>query len=481
MAKTVPRRGRGTKRLTKQGKRRPPEKRKAAEALRRGYQGFCPLENIGGVISGGGGFVERKHWTDLDPEEFFEYVKSRRPLVISTEGVTDGPLGVLFGLKGESARWALPGEKGMQAMMESEAARCEVVVERRADSSSFFGQSDDTAREKRSFGQFCNELLMGNELSYLTTQALEDNDGCPKSLAADYVFQLLSGSETLRPKLIGNLIPVQYNMWLGRSSSGSSSGLHHDFHDNIYVLLRGQKEFRLFSPRCLDILAPVGVENGRAKLHSNGLITYVSGLRKDGAPTTAVREWQKTSGQNTCCDSDEEELEQMLNDACFSASEDETPNSKALPDSFCRQSTMSNAQSSISSLLQGRHLTAKLKPGEMLYLPASWFHEVVSYGGDAGGHFALNIWMAPPSGSLEKPYEDDFWEAFFQKLLPDRTARSQSSKDAPEVPKAKKAKRKFTKRRNRLEKSEPLDVFVETLLGNNAHVQPSSCFVKCSS
>jgi hypothetical protein len=29
---------------------------------------------------------------------------------------------------------------------------------------------------------------------------------------------------------------------------GSSSGLHHDFHDNLYVLLAGRKRFRLWPP-----------------------------------------------------------------------------------------------------------------------------------------------------------------------------------------------------------------------------------------
>ena len=40
------------------------------------------------------------------------------------------------------------------------------------------------------------------------------------------------------------------------SAEGSTSGLHHDYHDNIYVLLRGHKTFRLYSPadapRCVQ-------------------------------------------------------------------------------------------------------------------------------------------------------------------------------------------------------------------------------------
>ncbi len=49
----------------------------------------------------------------------------------------------------------------------------------------------------------------------------------------------------------------------------------------------------------------------------------------------------------------------------------------------------------------------------MLYLPASWFHEVTSYGDQSSeglGHLAFNYWVHPPSTSdFDAPYTDDFW------------------------------------------------------------------------
>jgi hypothetical protein len=56
--------------------------------------------------------------------------------------------------------------------------------------------------------------------------------------------------------------------------------------------------------------------------------------------------------------------------------------------------------------------TVTLQAGEMLYLPAGWFHEVKSLGVPSeGGHMAINYWFHPPDGSLfEKPYQSDFWE-----------------------------------------------------------------------
>lgn len=40
-----------------------------------------------------------------------------------------------------------------------------------------------------------------------------------------------------QPELLGSLVLSQCNLWLGGCKDGKSSGLHHDFHDNLYVLV----------------------------------------------------------------------------------------------------------------------------------------------------------------------------------------------------------------------------------------------------
>ena len=52
----------------------------------------------------------------------------------------------------------------------------------------------------------------------------------------------------MRPSFLAGLVPATINLWLGCSRAGASSGLHHDFHDNLYVLLSGTKDFLLYSP-----------------------------------------------------------------------------------------------------------------------------------------------------------------------------------------------------------------------------------------
>uniref|UniRef100_A0A7S1XRY0 JmjC domain-containing protein n=1 Tax=Phaeomonas parva TaxID=124430 RepID=A0A7S1XRY0_9STRA len=75
----------------------------------------------------------------------------------------------------------------------------------------------------------------------------------------------------LRPELAPVLIPANINLWMGRSRDGASSGLHHDYHDNLYLLLRGRKCFDLFSPKHAEALYPRG---DLVRVHKNGRINY---------------------------------------------------------------------------------------------------------------------------------------------------------------------------------------------------------------
>lgn len=54
-------------------------------------------------------------------------------------------------------------------------------------------------------------------------------------------------------------------------TAGASSGLHHDFHDNLYILLRGRKRFRLYPPTDAPNMYTHGILK---RIHSNGRIVY---------------------------------------------------------------------------------------------------------------------------------------------------------------------------------------------------------------
>ncbi|CAD7923247.1 unnamed protein product [Amoebophrya sp. A120] len=254
--------------------------------------------------------------------------------------------------------------------------------------------------------------------------------------------------------------------------------------------------------------------------HWNGLLTYDAEVRSDGALCSVVedekaadfykRPRKKNTTSNTTVDSDEDEafLEQALLrhqtrgrggkrrrdrgsskdtiqnkrrrtdfSSCSSDEEDISSDSttslgedKRKPDGATGNlpphfSHFTAAEVAASSGLQP--LTVTLEAGEMLYLPASWFHEVHSCSTSCPSadstsdckHLAINAWFHPPgrrffnacdaSPNLEmeprrgqnnrrqqerstphlqepkKFYTDDFWLNFYEKQQLPRTRERQ--------------------------------------------------------
>jgi len=76
---------------------------------------------------------------------------------------------------------------------------------------------------------------------------------------------------TLKPSLMGNLTIQNINIWIGKSTKQTSSGLHHDFHDNLYILLKGKKVIDLYPPDSVYKLYTYGEV---VKVYKNGTIDY---------------------------------------------------------------------------------------------------------------------------------------------------------------------------------------------------------------
>ncbi|OEH73745.1 swim zinc finger domain-containing protein [Cyclospora cayetanensis] len=140
------------------------------------------------------------------------------------------------------------------------------------------------------FKEIIKRLTEGDASLYVTTQRIASDRYGPKALCGPPLCGALSCDFPVNPTIAGNLVPSQFNIWMGHSRHGSSSGLHHDFHDNFYCLLRGRKEFRLYSPGLSELLPTHGMAkpSNMPKLHPNGLISYLKGIRQDGAHELAV-------------------------------------------------------------------------------------------------------------------------------------------------------------------------------------------------
>jgi hypothetical protein len=223
--------------------------------------------------------------------------------------------------------------------------------------------------------------------------------------------------------LMGNLQLHQINSWIGCSEDGTSSGFHHDYHDNFYFLISGEKQFRIASPNFTCERPTFGCrKNPNVLVHKNGLISY-SGttVREDGARMVDVLRWKIRNQPENMREELEEDLqEQILQDIMNEQIYDED-----IPPSFCVESTA-----------HGEYITETLRPGDMLYLPASFYHEVISFNTESSGtadshHMAINYWYYPPSssGTFDKPYQDDFWKERWERLAAKESKRIAINRD----------------------------------------------------
>lgn len=243
------------------------------------------------------------------------------------------------------------------------------------------------------------------------------------------------------PKLLAGLIPQQINLWMGHASSGSfcidtkkedlglgrkvpgpgtSSGLHHDHSDNLYIPLTGSKRFTLFSPFDVDSMYTVGDVD---KVYESGIIDYQDdswrSIRSDGAMVTEVAKWkletmdltEKEKNQLEALIQEENVIPHLGDPVSFSQTPPAILHLDEM-DSETRSKVHQFAQCHFPKLLNANRITVEIKPGQMLYLPTGWFHEVTSFG---NVHMALNYWFAPPNGSTDKLYLDDYWAQDFHR------------------------------------------------------------------
>lgn len=197
----------------------------------------------------------------IAPSKFFEeYVLPRRPVKFSNLIDDD--------------EWK--GDQWSNKVLRERSGDATLRVECRSSSKESFGQGNEG---KMTFGKFLDSLEQEMETSfYLTTQELSYTHEGQPSLTSPPVDGLI-GDFPWVPTLCGNLIPQNINMWFGSSKIATSSGLHHDFHDNLYILLRGEKRITLFSP---DEAKNMYTEGEIARIHPNGRINYKDQLTNAG-------------------------------------------------------------------------------------------------------------------------------------------------------------------------------------------------------
>jgi Cupin-like domain len=310
-------------------------------------------------------------------------------------------------------------------------------------------------KSKMTFGEFMDNIT--TDEYYLSTQ-YEDN-------LEDLVRQVLMppldkvvDDLTIKLPFSFNLILQQMNVWIG-SGSNNSSGLHHDFHDNFYFLQKGIKKFRLYSPEQYNLMY---LHGNVTRLHENGLIVYNGeNIRQDGAYCQDVAAWKVSKAEelleNATTESEIEKaeldmdvaLEESLqfqqdesDDECDDAVDENDniteeiksdcpPIQKKLkmddtephfPPSFSKIPASAlqdhnRLSSDFPEFLKAKVIEVTVNPGQVLFIPAGWFHEVRSSVTQDDYHLALNYWYAPLAigRSVQNPYNDDYWMDVHQK------------------------------------------------------------------
>lgn len=390
-----------------------------------------------------------------------EYVRARQPVVLD---------GLLDDDAWKGASWDLD-------TLKAHAGDAVIMVEPVHPTEGVFGTA--TPRVKMTFAEYIDKLRDPAQRGkyYLTTQydldeeeEQEDEDAGP---VLDPLFpsptHKLRGEFPAHPRILGELVLQQCNLWLGNSAAGTTSGLHHDFHDNLYLLLRGQKRFVLFPP---SAHAHLHVRGDVTAVHKNGLIVYGDGdIRADGLTELDAAHWRvaarahalhnpsakRPKGRESVREAyekakatyremargeeDEEEGEEEEPEEPGEVGEDWDDEDGAgvdgedillalesqerrEPDSFSLiKPHVLHAHFGLEQA-SGAHkgespgpgegcpapLVVELRAGQMLYLPASWFHEVTSTADDTA-HIAFNYWMHPPDGTEHAYTDTEVWDA----------------------------------------------------------------------
>ncbi|CAJ2507832.1 Uu.00g090180.m01.CDS01 [Anthostomella pinea] len=143
--------------------------------------------------------------------------------------------------------------------------------------------------------------------------------------------------------------PDAINLWIGNSHSVTA--LHRDNYENIYVQIAGQKHFVLLRPLCQPCV------------NEQDLVpaTYV----RDAENGLALRRDEGEQGEG----------EGAGMKVPFATWDPDAPTARATP---------------YSHLAEPMRVT--LDPGDMLYLPAMWYHKVSQSCSDEGICVAVNYW-----------------------------------------------------------------------------------------
>ncbi|VWU48269.1 JmjC domain-containing protein, putative [Hepatocystis sp. ex Piliocolobus tephrosceles] len=362
-------------------------------ALKNEYSGFCFHKEKSNNIDVIDEYISAEHF-------YLNYILKRKPCLLKRKNIIKNKHNIDI--------------KFLKENIEN------VPVELEQKVSNSFGTGE---KKKMNFHEFLSLIEKGNTDYYLNTQYIKENAYFPTDFCNSITRQIIN----YLPKqleIMGNLEIYQYNIWIGKNEDKDlKTFLHHDYHDNIYVLLKGKKIFRIYSPNFANLLKM----NGNIyRIYNNGLITYSPFIRSDGSNYLDVykkkmdrvyrdmnimtKQINKKNNllKHKAIEQSMDKAEQILNKL-----EDNILNYKIrkskfryknnarddIPNHFCLINTIEKKQEddifTDTTEIQKRYIEVCVDEGDILYLPCGWFHEVKSFSNNEY-HLAFNYWYYPP-------------------------------------------------------------------------------------
>ncbi|KAH6686681.1 phospholipase A2 [Plectosphaerella plurivora] len=213
--------------------------------------------------------------------------------------------------------------------------------------------------EDQPFDEFLSNIIRqtkqapdSKELPEEVLYAQTQNDNLRNEYAPLFALNHLPVSIPFARIALAQKNPDALNLWIGNARAVTA--LHKDNYENIYVQLRGRKRFLLLPPLCQPCVAERLIR--AATYHRRG----------PDQPTT------DTSNAGLRLEPDE-----GADDVPFATWDPDEPETNATPYSHLADP-----------------MEVILEPGDMLYLPAMWYHKVSQFCNpeDEGFVLAVNYW-----------------------------------------------------------------------------------------
>jgi jumonji domain-containing protein 7 len=185
-------------------------------------------------------------------------------------------------------------------------------------------------------GESSSSCTVSPEVLYYSRQ----NDCLRTELKAIFDSNLVPSTFSWAEDAFGTGPPDAINMWIGDERAVSS--MHKDHYENLFYVLEGEKVFTLCPPCDAPFLYQGDFESGSFHQQTDGSWVVVADKLEEGSSQKPVAKWIESNV-----------------DALFL---DETTRRKQ-----CDRFPL---------LVRAHPMKVTVRAGEMLYLPALWFHRV---------------------------------------------------------------------------------------------------------